>query len=255
MQSNKFAAAGAHQAVYAEDFACPQRQRHVIDGKPAGRARQADLLRAKHLPARLVVVGLGEILGVGADHLPDDPLRVDVFHLLMAGDVAVAQHGDVVADADQLFQPVRNVDDRDALALEVGDHLEQHLDLGCRKRRGRLVHDEDLGVERHRLGDLDELLLADPQILHQHVRADAGLEPFEEFAGPTLLLLVIDVEAAVGEFARGEDVFRHRQVAEQIEFLEHHADAARHRIARRGERHLLALEAVCGRASASRRRR
>ena len=32
---------------------------------------------------------------------------------------AVAQHGDVVADADQLLQPVRDVDDADALRLQV----------------------------------------------------------------------------------------------------------------------------------------
>ena len=159
-----------------------QRQRDVVDRQPAGRARQANLLGAKHLLARLVVVGLGEILGVGADHLAHDPLRVDVLHLLLAGDVAVAQHGDVVADADQLLQPVRDVDDRDALRLEVGDHLEQHLDLGRAKRRGRLVHDQDRGVERHRLGDLDQLLLADPQVLHQHVGPDAGLQPIQELA-------------------------------------------------------------------------
>ena len=93
-----------------------QRQRDMVDGKPAGRARQADLLGAEHFVARLMVVGLGEILGVGADHLPHDPVRVDVLHLLLAGDVAVAQHGDVVADADQLLQPVRDVDDGDAAA-------------------------------------------------------------------------------------------------------------------------------------------
>ena len=126
----QLAAAGAHQAVDAENLAGPQRQRHMVDGQPAGGARQADVLGAEDLLARLVVVGLGEVLGVGADHLPHDPLRVDVLHLLLAGDVAVAQHGDVVADADQLFQPVRDVDDRHALRLEVGDHLEQHLDLG-----------------------------------------------------------------------------------------------------------------------------
>ncbi len=49
-------------------------------------------------------------------------------------------------------------------------------------------------------------------------------------------------EDAAGELARGEDVLGDRQIAEQVELLEHDADAARHRVARRGERHLLAVE-------------
>ena len=232
----QLAAAGAHEPVDAEDLAGLERQRHVVDRKPAGRARQADVLGAKHLGAGPVIIRLGKILGVGADHLPDDPLRVDVLHLLLAGDVAVAQHGDVVADADQLLQSVRDVDDCHALRLQVGDHLEQHLDLGCRQRRGRLVHDQNPGVERNRLGDLDQLLLADAQILDQHIGPDAGSQPVEEFAGTSLLLLVVDVEAALGKLARREDVFRDRQVSEQVELLEHHADAARDRVARRARR-------------------
>ena len=97
------------------------RQRDVVDRKSAGGARQADVLGAEHLGAERMAVGLGEVLGVRADHLADDPVRVDVRHRRLAGDAAVAQHGDVVADADQLLQPVRDVDDGDAVRLQVGD--------------------------------------------------------------------------------------------------------------------------------------
>ena len=220
-----------------------QRQRHMIDGEPAGRARQADFLGAENLLARLVIVGLGEILGVGADHLPHDPLRVDVLHLLLAGDVAVAQHGDVVADADQLLQPVRDVDDRHAARLEVGDHLEQDLDLGRRKRRGRLVHDQDAGVERHRLGDLDELLLADAQVLDQHVRADAGLAAVRGIRRPA-------APAPCGRYARRRLVIsRVAKMFSATVRLPNRLSSwntmpmpRAHRVARRGERHLLAVE-------------
>ena len=134
------------------------------------RGRQMSSARSASL-AEGVFARRREVLGVRADHLPDDPVHVDVRHRARAGDAAVAQHGDVVADTDQLFEPVRDVDDRDALRLEVGDDAKQDLDLRRAERRGRLVHDEDARVARHRLGDLDQLLLADHQVLDQS-RAD-----------------------------------------------------------------------------------
>ena len=63
------------------------------------------------------------------------------------------------------------------------------------------------GVERHRLGDLDQLLLADPQVLDQHVGPDAGLQPVEEFAGAPLLLLVVDVAQAALVISRVAKMF------------------------------------------------
>ena len=105
-----------------------------------------------------------------------------------------------------------------------------------------VVHDEDSGVERHRLGDLHELLLADPEVFDQHVRPDPRTQPVEEFARPLLLLLVVDVKCAVGDLASREDVLGDGQIAKQVELLEHHADAALHRFAGGAERHLLTFQ-------------
>ena len=57
--------------------------------------------------------------------------------------------------------------------------------------------------------------------------SDAGFQPLEEFAGPPLLRLVVDAERPPGDLARGEDVLGDRQVAEQVQLLEDHADAVR----------------------------
>ena len=43
------------------------------------------------------------------------------------------------------------------------------------------------GVLRDRLGDLDELLLPDAQVLDQRARIDARLQPLQQFAGAALL--------------------------------------------------------------------
>ncbi len=83
---------------------------------------------------------------------------------------AVAQHHGVIGDLQRLLEVVGDVDDRDAAGREVADDLEQHLDLGGAERRGRLVHDEDARVDRQRAGDLDDLLLAEAQVLDQGQR-------------------------------------------------------------------------------------
>ena len=44
-------------------------------------------------------------------------------------------------------------------AFESRDHVEQPLDLARAQRGGRLVEDDQIGFERQRLGDLDELAL------------------------------------------------------------------------------------------------
>ena len=136
---------------------------------------------------------------------------------------------------------MRDIDDRHAFGLEVGDDAEQDLDFRRAQRRSRLVHDQDARVARHRLGDLDQLLLADHQVVDHRARIDAGLQPLHQRRGLPFLLAVIDV-AMAHDFAAGEDVLRHREVAEQVQFLEHHADAVRHRIGGVEEDDWLAVE-------------
>ena len=72
----------------------------------------------------------------------------------------------------ELLEPVRDIDDRHALRLQIRDHAKQDLDFGRAQRGGRLVHDQDADVLRHGLGNLDELLLADHQILDPSARVD-----------------------------------------------------------------------------------
>ena len=75
--------------------------------------------------------------------------------------LAVLEHRDGVAEVEDLLEPVGDVDDRDAAVGEAADDRVEQLDLVVGERRGRLVHLDDPGVEAHRLGDLDDLLLGD----------------------------------------------------------------------------------------------
>ena len=125
---------------------------------------------------------------------------------------------------------------------------------GALKRRGRLVHDEDARVARDGLGDLDQLLLADHQVFDFGARIDRRLQTFEESARLALLFGVVDPSRA-HDLAIGEDVFRDRKIAEQVQLLEHHADAVRHRVGGVVEMRPACRRAECARPSAARRRR
>ena len=179
----ELAAARAHQTIDAEDLALANGQRDVIDLIAAGRTRQADVLGAERLLADRMLLRLGEILGRRSDHLANDPADVDIRHALAAGDAPVAQHGDEIADADQLLQAMRDIDDGDAARLQIADDAKQHFDFGRAQGGGRLVEDQDARVLRHRLGDFDKLLLPDAQILDKRARIDAGLQPVQQLAG------------------------------------------------------------------------
>ena len=80
----------------------------------------------------------------GTAHHVADHLAGVCFCGVECGDrLAVAQHGDAVADREHLLELVRDVDRGDALVAEAADDPEQDLDLRLGERSGRLVEDED----------------------------------------------------------------------------------------------------------------
>ena len=102
--------------------------------------------------------GCGAGSALAAEHLLD---QVDAQQLpgeVLADQLAVAEHGDPVADLVDLVEEVRDEEDRDAALLELADHPEQ---LGApRPGRGwtsaRRARAPDVG--RDRPGDRDQLL-------------------------------------------------------------------------------------------------
>jgi len=117
---------------------------------------------------------------VAADHLLDDPVRVDLRNGRLCDQPAVAQHRDEVAELDHLLETMRDVDDRDAVVDESTDDPEETLDLARRKRRGGLVHDQHAHLLRERLADRDHLLGPDRQIAQKRARVPALAEPLQQ---------------------------------------------------------------------------
>ena len=168
-------------------------------------------------------------------------MHVDVFQRLATCYAAIPENGDEIADPYELLEPVRDIDDRHALRLQIRDHAKQNLDFGRAQRGGRLVHDKDANVLSHGFRNLDELLLADHQILDPSARVDRRAQAVHDGRGLALLCGMVDV-ATAHDLAIGENILRHREIAEQVEFLEHHADAVPHCVGGVRKDHGLALE-------------
>ena len=79
---------------------------------------------------------------------------------------------------------------------------------------------------RQGLGDLDDLLLADPQVRRPACPVVCRASSAASVPGARFLCRVVDVEAET-ILARDVDVLGDRQIGEQVQLLEHDADAAR----------------------------
>ena len=64
----------------------------------------------------------------------------------VADGASVLEDRDAIADRADLLEPVRDVDDRDAIGRQIADDVEQPGDLTLIENRGRLVHDHQLHV-------------------------------------------------------------------------------------------------------------
>ena len=167
--AHQLGAPGAHEAGEADDLAAADEEaRCAWHTSRSGDARVADG-PVRDLEEDLADLGgvVGEAgLEVAADHAADDAVLVDA--VLLDAErldrLAVADDGDGVGDLLDLVELVADHDAGHALGAQPGDEVEQVLGVALVERRGRLVEDEQLDVLGQRLGDLDELLLADADV-------------------------------------------------------------------------------------------
>ena len=90
---------------------------------------------------------------------------------------AVAQHGDGVRDLGDFVELVGDQDRGDALRLEFQQQVEQRVAVALVQAGGGLVEDQQLNLLGQRLGDLDQLLLADAEIGDQRLGRFASARP------------------------------------------------------------------------------
>jgi hypothetical protein len=137
---------------------------------------------------------------------------------------------------------VADEDDRDALALELAQDLEQVGGLLRRQHSRRLVEDQDVGVPIERLQDLDPLLLAHRDGVDAGVRIHVELERSRQLAHATRGCAFVEQHAFPCGFRAEDDVLGHGHHRDEHEVLVHHADARVDRILRGREGDGLAVQ-------------
>src|ERR1041384_403933 len=95
---------------------------------------------------------------------------------------------------------------------------------GVGQRRRRFIEHEDASVLRQRLGDLDQLLLADAEIDYRRARIDWQMKFIEQFLRAAIKIFPID-DAETARLASEKDVLRDRQFLNQRHLLKNDCDA------------------------------
>ncbi len=115
-----------------------------------------------------------DILDFTAHHVLDKHSFGHFPFVRVQGDhgLAIAQNRHRIGDLHDLLQLVRDHDASHALFLQVAQQVEQVVDVDLVQCRSGLVQDQQLDFLAQRLGNLDQLLFADPQILDLRVRVD-----------------------------------------------------------------------------------
>ena len=153
---------------------------------------------------------------------------------------AVAQDGDGIGDLRDLVELVRDQDRGDALRLELEQQVQKRVAVLLVQACGRLVEDQELHLLGQRLGDLDELLLADAEIGDQRLGRLAQAHHLEQLLRAREGQRPVD-DAVFGLLVAEEDVLRDRQERHQGQFLVDDDDAELLAVGDAREAALLAL--------------
>ena len=152
--------AGSHRAVQRDDLAAPNAETVSGVGETSGAAEPVDGQRRRRCRRGACQVRAN----TDSARCPSvsSTIRSTVIPSVRAvvDDLPVAQHGDAVAELEDLVVAMAHEDDGDALGGQRPDRREQPGGIVGTQRRRRLVEDEDSrALQRQHLGDLDELAL------------------------------------------------------------------------------------------------
>ena len=214
-----FAPAGADQPGERDDLTGMDLERHVDED---ALARQT--LDAQHRVADVLLLD-DALRQLTADHRAHEVVGRQAGHLAGEHETAVAEDGDAPAQRENLFEPVRDEQDRGACRAQRLDDAEQPLDLRRRERSRRLVHHDHPRVKRQRLRDLDDLLLGDRKAAGDPPWIERHPETFENSRRLRVHRIDVDPPPSAQRLPADEDVLGDREVREHDRLLVDDRDA------------------------------
>ena len=174
--------------------------------------------------------GRFHLVDFGADHHARQRRRRFLPRIAGRDLLAETQDRRRIAEPLHLFELMADVEDGAAFALEPLEHDEELICLLRRQHRGRLVENEQLRILHQRAHDFDALALADRQPPHLALGIERQAVDPRGFRKPRR-----DGGKRLGRRQAERHVLGDRQVLEQREMLEHHADAEPARLGRAGQ--------------------
>ena len=139
--------------------------------------------------------------------------------------LAVAQHRDALAEAEDLGQLVRDVDEGHPLGVQPREDPEEVGGLRFREAGRGLVEDEDPAVEREGARDLQELPVGRAERAHLVFRTEGQVQLLQQLRSAGAHLPPPQAPEPVRLLAPREDVLGDGEVRKQHLLLVDHADA------------------------------
>ena len=133
-----------------------------------------------------------------------------------------------------------DIDDGHAALAQFVDNRKKRLGLLASEAGSWLVHNQNPRLGRERLGNFDELLVANGQVAHQGIRRHLELKLREGLDGPLADGSAVD-QSPLLRLAAKVEVGRDREIGAKIEFLVDQGDAERSSAARGIDDHRLAI--------------
>ena len=132
--------------------------------------------------------------------------------------LSIADNLDTVAQAEDLFQSVGNVNDGYTLFTEKFHYLEHILHfVGC-QRSAWLIHDQYFRILLNGLGNLDHLLISNREVLNQFPGIDLDLELVKCLRSLCFHRFSVDHDTITDRTSQ-KQIFSCRQLAHIVELL------------------------------------
>ncbi len=215
---------------YDDDLTAAHCQIEVVDGHPPGCAghRQVGDHQA-FLPDVRRLFGHLQLDGTSDHHGGQFGFGTHGFGA--SDDLAAPDDRDVIGHLQHFTEFVGDEHNRTSLVAQRTHHVHQLVDLLRGQHRRRLIENQIAGVMSQGLQDLNPLLDANRQVLHERIWIDFQAVPSREFPDPPPGLLDVEEPHGAG-FVTQHHVLRDRERGNQHEVLVHHADAGSHGLAR-----------------------
>ena len=124
---------------------------------------------------------------------------------------------------------MRDVDYPDALRFQSSNRVEEYFGLLVRQRGRRLVHDQNISLDRKSFRDLDHLLLSYAKFTDQSIRVEVEAKTFQQLASFGGFGVALDETHDVALTPK-ENIFGDREVRYETKLLMNDADAVSLRV-------------------------